>query len=250
LRLLYPRGRLWRWLAQPGHRLAEGGHGIALLRGRTECGYAHGFGSIGARVADLSPGSTTPHMDVRTAIRSRRSRRPAGGEALPRGQVEALVEAALWAPTHRLTQPWRFALLDRPAIAGLCAWWGTRPDIRDQPDPAKGAAKLAKLTARLALDGALVLVTWVRAADPAVDLEEHAAASAAVQNLLLAATAEGVASFWSTNPAFAHPATLGWLGCGSDEGFLAAVSLGHPGDDPPTPPRAPLATRARWVAPR
>ena len=185
---------------------------------------------------------------VATAIRTRRTVKDFTGEALPRAAVERLLDLANQAPTHRLTQPWRFYALDQAAIARLATYLQAEPAIAAVPDPAKGAAKLAKLLERLPTLGAMVLVTWVRDPVPAIDLEEHAAASAAVQNLLLAATAAGIGSFWSTNPALSHPLTVRW--CGADpaaETTLAAIWLGRTAKTPAAPPRKPLTERMRWV---
>lgn len=186
---------------------------------------------------------------VATAIRTRRTVKDFTGEPLDRSTVEGLLDLANQAPTHRLTQPWRFYALDQAGIARLAAHLQAEPAIAAVPDPAKGAAKLAKLLERLPSLGAMVLVTWVRDPAPAIDLEDHAAASAAVQNLLLAATAAGIGSFWSTTPALVHPLTARW--CGADpaaETTLAAVWLGRAAKTPAAPPRKPLAERLRWVA--
>lgn len=185
---------------------------------------------------------------VATAIRARRTVKDFTGAALPRADVERLLDLANQAPTHRLTQPWRFYALDQAGIVRLAAHLLAEPAIAAVPDPAKGAAKLATLLKRLPTLGAMVLVTWVRDPAPAIDLEDHAAASAAVQNLLLAATAADIGSFWSTNPALSHPLTAAW--CGADparETTLAVVWLGRSAAMPPAPPRKPLAERLRWV---
>jgi nitroreductase len=185
---------------------------------------------------------------VERVIRSRRTRKAFSGAPVDRAAVERLLDGARWAPNHRLTEPWRFYALDQAATARLIAFLRASPAITSVPDAAKAEAKLAKLIGRLPKAGALILVTWVRAADAAIDLEDHAAAAAAVQNLLLAATAMGLASFWSTSAALVHPLTLRW--CGADparEGVVGCVWLGHPVDDPTPPPRTPLDERLRWV---
>ncbi len=187
-------------------------------------------------------------MDTVTAIRSRRTIKDFSGAPVARDRVERLLELAAWAPTHRLTQPWRFACLDQDGIRRLHAYLKATPEITAVPDPAKGAAKLAKLGERLPGLGAMIVATWVRAADAAVDLEDHAAAAAAVENLLLAATADGLGTFWSTNPALGHALTLRF--CGADparEGFLGAIFLGEAAETPTAPPRVPLSERLRWV---
>jgi len=187
-------------------------------------------------------------MDTLTAIHTRRTIKNYTGAPLDRSVVTALVEAATWAPTHRMTQPWRFYACDQAAIQRLATFLKATPAIAAVPDPAKGAAKLAKLFERLDTLGALVFATWERAVDPAIDFEEHAAASAAVQNLLLAATAQGLGSFWSTNPALTHPETLRWLGADpAREGALGGIWLGIANESPAAPARVELATRLRFV---
>ena len=216
--------------AGPGWRVAGPGYWYTpLARG--------GFVPIVARPMDLS-----------IAIRTRRTVKSFTGAPVDRPTLTRLLDLAHQAPTHRMTQPWRFAVLDQAAIKRLEAFLIATPAIAAVPDLQKGAAKLAKLRERLPTLGALIQVTWERAAKPEIDLEEHAAASAAVQNLLLAATALGLGSFWSTNAAFGHPDVLRW--CGADparEGFLGAIWLGVAGEIPAPPTRLPLAAVTRWI---
>jgi nitroreductase len=187
--------------------------------------------------------------DLATCIRTRRTIKSYTGEAVPRSLLERWLELACWAPTHRMTQPWRFAVLEQPAIARLATYLVSEPSIAATPDPSKGAAKLAKVLERLPTLGALVHVSWERSDQAEIDLEEHAAASAAVQNLLLAAHADGWAGFWSTNPALGHPLTCAWCGYTQPQfGFLGAIWLGKASHNPPPPPRAELATRTTWLS--
>ena len=192
--------------------------------------------------------SLSASLAVADCIRTRRTVKDFTGEAVPRATLERWLELACCAPTHRLSQPWRFAVLNQPAIARLSAFLCSEPTIAAVPNPEKGAAKLAKLMERLPTLGALIQVTWVRHSDSAIDLEDHAAASAAVQNLLLAAHADGWAGFWSTNPALGHSATLRW--CNVDpltQGFIASVWLGRSVQAITAPVRVPLSERVCWL---
>ncbi len=194
------------------------------------------------------PVHPSPFGVVSEVVSERRTRKTFTGAAIDRSTIEQLLELARWAPTHRMHQPWRFAVLDQPAIHRLIAFLTATPAIASMPDPQKAQAKLAKLLDRLPSAGALVQTTWVRDPDPAIDLEDHAAAAAAVQNLLLGASALGVASYWSTTAALAHPETLRW--CGIDparEGHLGCIWLGESVDVVPVPPRKPLAEIARFL---
>ncbi|HET6947296.1 MAG TPA: nitroreductase family protein, partial [bacterium] len=54
----------------------------------------------------------TPSMDVLEAIRTRRSIPQFKPDAIPRTVIEELLEAAVWTPNHRLTEPWQFFVLE------------------------------------------------------------------------------------------------------------------------------------------
>lgn len=185
---------------------------------------------------------------VERVIAARRTVKAFTGAAVERATIERLLALAAWAPNHRMHQPWRFAVLDQPAIARLGAFLRGEPAIAAWPDPAKAQAKLGKLLDRLPQAGALIQVCWVRHADPAIDLEDHAAAAAAVEHILLGAQALGLAGYWATTAALAHPATLRW--CGFDpqrEAHLGCLWIGVAAEHPAPPARRPLAEVARFL---
>lgn len=147
------------------------------------------------------------------------------------------------APNHRLTQPWRFAAIDSEGVARLVALVQTPPLSQ-----AVDARKLAAICERMARCGAMVQVTCLRSADPERQREDLAATAAAVQNLLLAATGQGLGSFWSTSPLMADVGVLRWFGADPEqEVHVATVWLGHPVESPPTPKRRPVDDVLRWA---
>ena len=185
---------------------------------------------------------------VERVILSRRTVKTFTGAPVERAAIERLLTLAVWAPNHRMHQPWRFAILDQAAALRLATFLQNEPAIAAWPDPAKAQAKLGKLLDRLPQAGALIQVAWVRDADPAIDLEDHAAVSAAVEHILLGAQAQGLASYWATTAALGHPATLAW--CGFDparEAHLGCIWLGTAAESPPAPPRRPLSQVARFL---
>ena len=50
-------------------------------------------------------------MDLYTAIHERRDETAWAPETPAREVLERIIEAAVWAPNHRLTEPWRFVVL-------------------------------------------------------------------------------------------------------------------------------------------
>jgi len=191
---------------------------------------------------------TADLAQLETLIRGRRTVKTFTGAPLDPAVVTRCLDLARWAPTHRLHQPWRFVVLDQPAIVRLDTFLADRPDIAAWPDAIKGPGKLAKLRDRLPTLGAMIQATWVRHADPEIDREDLAAASAAIEHVLLGVQAAGLASFWSSSAALRHPDTLRWCGCDPDhEGFLGSLWLGHAAQQPPVPQRLPLEAVVRWL---
>jgi nitroreductase len=161
-------------------------------------------------------------VDLETAIRTRRTHKQYGPEPVPDGVVRELVELARWAPNHKLTNPWRFRLL------------GPRTRARiDELVPEAEALKLRRAPT-------LVLVSAVRSEDPVLAEEDVQATAAAVQTLLLAATARGLASYWRTPSCFREPAVRALLGLAANEAVVALVHLGRAASDPPPKDRAPV----------
>jgi len=174
---------------------------------------------------------------------ARRTIKSFTGAAVPRATVESLVEAATWAPCHRLTQPWRFAAIDRGGVARLCSFVQL-PPVCDAVLP----RKLPSICERLAACGAVVQVTLLLSGSEEQRREDRDATAAAVQNLLLAAHDAGLGSFWSTSPLLTHPEVLRWFG--SDpavEAHVGTIWLGIPSESPAPPQRRPLAEVLRWA---
>ena len=155
---------------------------------------------------------------------------PASPVGLDRATVEALVEAAGWAPFHRpafaareqgnpVVEPWRFAMLDAPACRALM------PRLSEIPKP---PGKIANM---LAVADALLLVTWLPEPSDdgwqanAFNMEHIAAGSAAIQTLMLAATERGIASYWSSGGALGTPEAFAMLSIESTDVLLGAVFL-------------------------
>ncbi len=196
----------------------------------------------------MPPLDATAARTVLEALRQRRTCKAYTGQAVERAQLEELVGVAQWAPNHRLTLPWRFYVMGKPSIARLDAFLRVDPAFAEMRSEAAGAAKLQKLQDRLATAGALILTTWVQDDDPRLDREDHAATSAAIQNILLGAHAMGLGGYWSTAWALVCPATMRWCGADPDrEAAAGCVWLGHATTLPHAPPRGDVAERVRWL---
>lgn len=177
---------------------------------------------------------------VTDVIRSRRTSMQVDQDRpVPDDVIEQLCEAAAWAPCHKRTWPWRFA-----SVTGDARW--ELGDVAAEAMAARGdePARVAKTRTKFGRTPAVLVVGSEPGDSPLRTVENRDAVAAAVQNLLLAATAAGLASYWSSCPKGASAPVAQW--CGFDEGteIVALVYLGWAtGDEVAIPPRPPLAVR-------
>lgn len=149
------------------------------------------------------------------------------GKVIPDATIHKLLELAHWAPTHGRTEPWHFFVFGGAAKASFgqghadVYWKHTAEDKRTTENFEKWLHTPDKASH--------VLVAVMKRGDnPKIpQLEEIAAASAAVQNILLGATALGIASFWSTGGMVHHPAFKEHLQLGEHDIVLGIIYLGY-----------------------
>jgi len=171
-------------------------------------------------------------MDVLEALRTRRSIGRLGGEVTDE-ELRTLVEAGLWAPNHKLTDPFRFVALRGAARERLGRAWA-EVAATFEPPPGVTREAFVEKEARKPLRAPLLLAVGVRTDErPGVAEEDFAAAAAAVQNVLLAAHALGLGAIWRTGGMVLAPAIREHLGFGPTDRIVGIVYLGRPGMEPP-----------------
>jgi nitroreductase len=179
---------------------------------------------------------------------SRRSIGAVTDEQPERADIEALLDAAVRAPTHYLTEPWRFIVLAGPAREELGEVMGRR--VRSELDGDPRLEEKVRFEAGRPLRAPVVLtVVYTPSSNPkAVENEDRYAVGAAMQNVLLAAHARGLAGFLRTGPAATDPAVAKHLGLAPGEEIAGFIYLGYPAqeDPPPAKPRTDAAERTTW----
>src|SRR5206468_10549026 len=97
-----------------------------------------------------------------------------------------LIHAATLAPTHRLTQPWRFYVLGPEARYAYGRAVGERK-ARKLTDASAAGASLESVAAEHRALPCMIAVAVVNNDNPEIREEDYAAALMAIQNLSLAA---------------------------------------------------------------
>jgi nitroreductase len=188
-------------------------------------------------------------MDIYELIRKRRSIRKYKPDPVPRDVLERILEAATWAPSGKNIQNWRFFVLqgsyrDEYLKYAQKTWDAVRPILEKQLKPS-----LYQFTERFfyTLGDAPILMFAYSKPNP---LENNQTSMGsvymAVQNLLLAAEAEGLGTCAMGSPLEVKDEVDTFLGVkGTDLELICGITVGYPDHSPPAAPRQP--DRVTWL---
>lgn len=124
----------------------------------------------------------------------------------------SILENANWAPTHGMTEPWRFFIFSgdgRQRLADYCQGLYRRitPEAEFRQD------KFDKLGSQPLQAPVVIAVAMKRQEIEKIpEIEEIAAVNCAVHNMHLTASALGMAAFWATPPLIYSKEICPWLG--------------------------------------
>jgi nitroreductase len=172
-------------------------------------------------------------LDLFAAIEGRRSTGRLTEPAPTAADLHRILEAATLAPDHETLRPWRFVVLTGAAKVAFGqvlakAFEARCADRAADVVPAKREKELSKLGRAPMV---VVAAAICRPSDKVPFVEQFAAAAAAVQNMLLAATALGYGSMWRTGDPAYDPMVKEALGLTPDDAIVGFVYLGTPFTD-------------------
>jgi len=152
---------------------------------------------------------------------------------IPEAALQRALEAAISAPNHRMTEPWRFTRVGRATREALVR---ISLDLKSKG----GAAPLppaaeAKERSKMLTPPELLVISQVLDEDAAVREEDYAAVACATQNAMLSLSSEGIGSKWSTGKVTTDPRTYAALGIDpAVERIVGFVWVGYPAvEEPP-----------------
>jgi nitroreductase len=183
-------------------------------------------------------------------IHSRRSRGKMLPDEPPRDLIEQVLSAAVHAPNHHDTQPWRFFVLTGAARNRLGDVLATAMAQRlDDTDPSKVEGLLLAERAKPLRSPVLIVVGACSERDDAMTRREDLqAASAALQNMLLAAHSLGLAGIWRTGDGAYDASVKAHFGLRPRDEIAGILYLGYP--DPsiaePVARSRDFAARTEW----
>ncbi len=179
---------------------------------------------------------TEPHRDCEVVTRYIRKRRSIYADqyqegTIPEAELLEILTNATWAPTHKMSEPWRFVVLtDRQLITyGMYMGSYYQHLYQDIPDAEKKLAKYNYLKNYPLKAACMVAIIFVKSKKVNIpEWEELAAISCAVQNMAISATSFNIASYWATGgSAIDYVKTLGLA---ENEQSLGLFFMGYTND--------------------
>lgn len=191
-------------------------------------------------------------------MQTRRSIRRYLDRPVPRSAVDAMLEAARWAPSAHNRQPWRFAVIGdrtwREQLAAAMAERFRADLLADGLERSSVERQVMRSQERIA-SAPVVIVFFLSMAemdrypDPIRQEAERLMAvqsvALAAQNLLLQAHAQGLGACWMCAPLFCPDVVRAALDLPEDWIAQGLITAGYPAEQREKS-REPLETRVKW----
>jgi len=179
-------------------------------------------------------------------IKSRRSVKPfmMNGNKILTEQIQELLELANWAPTHGMTQPWRFVV-----YATASDFTRQHAELYKQDTPATEFIQGRYdnfYTQGDKVSHAIVAIMQRGDLPKIPAFEEISAAAAAIQNILIGATALNIASFWSTGGMMLKPAMHNFFNLRDEDLIMGVIYLGYADEYPKGVRKATISEKVEW----
>ncbi len=188
-------------------------------------------------------------MEVREAIGSRRSVGRVKADPVPTEMIEEILESAVHAPNHKITEPWRFHVF---AGKGRGEFARARAELARIQAEAEGeeeeyvAGRISRERKKAFRAPVVIAVISKGGRDEVETLENYAACAAAVQNMQLTAHALGLGVIWRTGSVAYHPYMHDFFGLEKGDKIVAYLYVGYPDMIERPRRRQPASTRTVW----
>jgi nitroreductase len=188
-------------------------------------------------------------MDVIRAIETRQSIGRVKPDPVPKELIERILESAVHAPNHRLTEPWRFHVFTGKGRGELAR---ARAEIARLQAEAEGesyelaAGRISRERKKAFRAPVVIAVICEAGRDEIETLENYAACACAVQNMQLTAHSLGLASMWRTGPVAYHEHMRRFFGLRGGDTVVAHLYVGYPAMDERPRRRKPAKELTVW----
>jgi len=178
-------------------------------------------------------------------IKERRSIFPASyiKKEIPVEVIKQILETANYAPTHKLTQPWRFTVIRKGGLAKLGEALGNL--YKQHVSPQQFLQKKFDSFGEKTSQADCIIAINMQLSGKIPEWEELAAVSCAVQNMALTAESLKVGAYWSSPPIIDNLG--GFLNLGESEKCIGLFYMGYHNEKPWQPNRTPIEEKVKWI---
>src|SRR5918993_4644831 len=187
-------------------------------------------------------------MDAIAAITARTSVRRFLPRPVSREVIQQLLDCAVRAPNHKLTEPWRFAVLTgaaRDRLAEIRAHHRSKRFTDPSSPEAQAAAHKVRSDARETPVYIVVMVTV--SPDEITREDDYAATMMAIGNLMTAAQALSLGTYLRTGRVMRDVALLKLAEVPENFRVVGILSLGYPAEEEEPRRRKPATEVTRWI---
>jgi nitroreductase len=158
-----------------------------------------------------------------------------------------MLENANWAPTHYLTEPWRFTVFTGEGLKQFATF---QAELYKQEAAEKfDQSKYDKLLANPLKASHIIAIGLKRhAMDKLPEIEEVCAVASAVQNMQLTASAYGVGCYWTTGGVTFYESAKPFLNLEAADKLLGFLYVAYAKEGATTEGRRkPIDEKVKWV---
>ena len=166
---------------------------------------------------------------------------------IPDEIIHEILENANRAPTHKLTQPWRFTVF---AGDGRERFANLQTEIYTKYAGENFKEKKLKNLREYPLLSSHVIVVGMKRADSVniPEIEETIATACAIENIFLSLTAYGLGGYLSTGGITYMDEAKSYFDLGPEDKLIGTFFIGYPEDTSnPLTKRDPIDEKVKWV---
>jgi nitroreductase len=188
-------------------------------------------------------------MDVIRAIETRQSMGRVKQDPVPKELVERILESAVHAPNHKITEPWRFHVFagkGRGELARARAEMARLQSEAEGESEEMAAGRISRERKKAFRAPVVIAVISEVGRDEVETLENYAACAAAIQNMQLTAHSLGLGAMWRTGPVAYHDHMRGFFGLKEGDRIVGYLYVGYPDMGERLRKRKPAREKTVW----
>ncbi len=187
----------------------------------------------------------TKSMSVLDIIKARRTIGAMQDKDVSEDAINLMLEAGTWAPNHKKTEPWKFRVFTADSRVRL----GDEMErIMKQKTAHLSEEEALKKTTKAKkgpLRAPVIIAVAVSPSGKVPEIEEISAVAASIQNMLLVAEEQGLATIWRTGDIVYQSELNDFLSLEEDDKLLGLIYVGHPNKEASSK-RIPYQDKTIW----